>query len=163
MRYRVGKLTEINEEKMDIVNLTLTFDLRSLISIGSEPVLKAAIQRKPRANLCIHSAGFFFTSRAGHTDTHTQTNCSENINPPRNTRRCIKLKAMFLQFNVYTIGLWYSLLNYVFTLSFVLIIITSCSREVRGKHIHPAVPLYISREKGFQKVIVAVLITVVFL
>ena len=44
-------------------------------------------EAKLRPNRFIRSAGIFFTSIAGHTDTHThrdtQTNCSENITPPR--------------------------------------------------------------------------------
>ena len=63
------------------VTVTLTFDLRSPNSIGSEPVPEAAIQQKPRPNRCIHSAGILFTRKLD-TQTHTQTNWSENITPP---------------------------------------------------------------------------------
>ena len=64
--------------------MTFTFDPRSPNS-GFEPVRKATILRKPRPNRFICSAGILFTRSAGHIDrqTHTQTNCSENITPPR--------------------------------------------------------------------------------
>ena len=47
---------------------------------------EATIQRKPRPNRCIRSAGILFTRSAGQTDRHTHTHTqrqTENITPPR--------------------------------------------------------------------------------
>ena len=71
------------------VTVTLTFDPRLPNLIWFEPVQEATIKWKPRPNQYIRSAGILFTRISGHkdrqTDTHrdTQTNCSENITPPR--------------------------------------------------------------------------------
>ena len=52
--HSIGKLTENYEEKRYCVTVTLTFDQRSPISIGSEPVVKAAILLKLRRSKSMH-------------------------------------------------------------------------------------------------------------
>ena len=62
--------------------MTLTFDPRSLISIGSEPVQKSAIQRKPRPNRLFRSAGILFTR---NPDTDRQTDRQTDRHTHRHT------------------------------------------------------------------------------
>ena len=83
------------KKKRYYVSVTLTFDPRSLISIGFEPVEYVTIQRKPRPNLFICSAGILFISRVGHT--HTQINCSKSITPPR-FRGCVINDIQYISF-----------------------------------------------------------------
>ena len=79
LRYKVGKLTDNCEEKMGI-----TFN-RVSASAVSNHLAKTASKLKS-----VHLFGWNFVhKKSGHTDTqtdrhtHTQTNCSENITPPR--------------------------------------------------------------------------------
>ena len=78
---------------MDIETVTLTFDPRSSISIGFEPMNAISNHLAKIASKSVHPFGWNFVhkKRAGHTDTqtHIQTNCSENIlNPSKISWRC---------------------------------------------------------------------------
>ena len=57
---------------------------------------EATIQQKRRPNQFIRLAGILFKRSAGHTGTHTQTNCSENITPPR-FRGGVKIHIILLE------------------------------------------------------------------
>ena len=80
LRNKVGKLTENYEEKNGYyVTMTLTFDQRSPILTGFEANVVSNHLENTSSKLVYPSV--LFTSRAGQTDR--QTNCSENITPPR--------------------------------------------------------------------------------
>ena len=128
------------------VTVTLTFDPRSSKSIGFEPVQEATIQRKPCPNRCIRSAGILFTRNSGHTDrqtdrhTRTQTNCSENITPPRfrgGVKIVLTAREFFFCYTFATKGSYSSSLTALNgTLDFLSSIVTYTAMTCETKYFH---------------------------